>query len=153
GGKATTVAEGINGIDLVVSHSGSIYVTEPESGGAGPGRVWLIRPDGEKKVVDTGLRFANGIALSPDQTLPYVDESRPHWVTSYQVQPDGTLRFKQRYDWLHVPDDADDSGACGMRIDRDGRLYVATRMGIQVCDQAGRVNCILPTPNGRVTNL
>jgi sugar lactone lactonase YvrE len=40
-----------------------------------------------------------------------------------------------------------------MRCDRDGRLYVATQMGIQVCDQAGRVNCILPTPNGRVANL
>jgi sugar lactone lactonase YvrE len=26
-------------------------------------------------------------------------------------------------------------------------------MGIQVCDQAGRVNCIIPTPNGRVSNL
>ncbi len=36
---------------------------------------------------------------------------------------------------------------------RDGRLYVATRMGIQVCDQAGRVNAIIPTPNGRVSNL
>ena len=26
-------------------------------------------------------------------------------------------------------------------------------MGIQVCDQPGRVNCIIPTPNGRVANL
>lgn len=41
----------------------------------------------------------------------------------------------------------------GMRVDRDGRLYVATRMGIQICDQAGRVNCIVPTPNGRVSNI
>ena len=40
-----------------------------------------------------------------------------------------------------------------MRVDRDGRLYVATRVGIQVCDQAGRVNCIIPTPNGKVSNL
>jgi gluconolactonase len=33
------------------------------------------------------------------------------------------------------------SGADGMRVDRvDGRLYVATRMGIQFCDQPGRVN-------------
>ena len=38
-------------------------------------------------------------------------------------------------------------------VDRDGRLYVATRMGLQVCDQAGRVNCIIPTPNGRISNL
>ena len=52
-----------------------------------------------------------------------------------------------------MPDTADDSGADGMRVDRDGRLYVATRMGIQVCDQAGRVNCIIPTPNGQVANL
>ena len=40
-----------------------------------------------------------------------------------------------------------------MRCDRDGRLYVTTRMGLQVCDQAGRVECILPTPNGRISNL
>ena len=46
-----------------------------------------------------------------------------------------------------------DSGADGMKVDTAGRLYVATRMGIQVCDQAGRVNCIVPTPNGRVSNL
>jgi gluconolactonase len=26
-------------------------------------------------------------------------------------------------------------------------------MGIQVCDQAGRVQLILPTPNGRLSNL
>jgi gluconolactonase len=24
---------------------------------------------------------------------------------------------------------------------------------VQVCDQPGRVNCILPTPNGKVSNL
>jgi SMP-30/Gluconolactonase/LRE-like region len=70
-----------------------------------------------------------------------------------QVQPDGSLAHKQRYYHLHVPDDADDAGADGMRVDRDGRLYVATRMGIHVCDQAGRVNCIIPTPNGKISNL
>ena len=30
---------------------------------------------------------------------------------------------------------------------------MATRLGIQICDQAGRVNAIIPTPNGRITNL
>ena len=104
-------------------------------------------------MVDTGLKFSNGITLSPDQSLLYVADSRSHWVYSYQVQPDGSLAHKQRYYHLHVPDSADDSGADGLRTDLDGRLYVATRMGIQVCDQAGRVNCIIPTPNGRVSNL
>ena len=33
------------------------------------------------------------------------------------------------------------------------RLYFATRLGLQVCDQAGRVNVIIPTPNGKVSNV
>ncbi len=104
-------------------------------------------------MVDTGLRYSNGVTLSPDQTLLYIDDYRSHWVYSYQIQPDGTLAYKQRYYWLHVPDVPDDSQADGMRVDRDGRLYVATRLGVQVCDQAGRVNVIIPTPNGRISNL
>jgi sugar lactone lactonase YvrE/enterochelin esterase-like enzyme len=151
-GKAEVIADGIAGNDLVVRHDGGVYVTHP-GGGQNPSLVWYISPGGGKKVVDTGLKFANGVTLSPDQSLLYVNDTRSHWVYSYQVQPDGTLRNKQRYYHLHVPDTADDSGADGMRVDRDGRLYVATRMGVQVCDQAGRVNCIIPTPNGRVANL
>ncbi len=152
-GKQIKIADGFRGNDLVVRHDGRIYVTNPGWNGTDPSRVWLINSAGEKQVVDTGLKFSNGIALSPDQSLLYVADSRTHWVYSYQIQADGTLAAKQRYFHLHVPDAADDSGADGMRVDRDGRLYVATRMGIQVCDQAGRVNCIIPTPNGKVSNL
>ena len=83
----------------------------------------------------------------------YVADYRSHWVYSYVIQPDGTLGMKQRYYWLHVSDTSDWSNADGMRVDHDGRLYVATRMGVQVCDQAGRVQCIIPTPNGRVSNI
>jgi len=153
-GQSTVIADGFRGNDLVVRHDGSIYVTNPFGAKPNdPSKVWYISPKGDKKVVDTGLKFANGITVSPDQTLLYVADSRTHWVYSYQIQPDGSLAYKQRYYHLFQPDTADDSGADGMRVDRDGRLYVATRLGIQVCDQAGRVNCILPTPNGRVSNL
>jgi sugar lactone lactonase YvrE len=151
-GKPAVIAEGFNGNDLVVRHDGGIYVTNPGAGNE-PGRVWYVAPGGEKKVVDTGLRFPNGVTLSPDQSLLYVAESRSHWVYSFQIAEDGSLRHKQRYFHLHAPDTADDSAADGMRVDSDGRLYVSTRMGIQVCDQAGRVNCIIRTPNGRVANL
>jgi gluconolactonase len=151
-GKATVIAEEIRGNDLVVRHDGAIYVSQP--GGSGTlSRVWYISPRGEKRVVDSGLKYPNGITLSPDQSLLYVADYGSHWVYSFQIQPDGSLAHKQKYYHLHVPDNADDSGADGMRVDRDGRLYVATRMGIQVCDQAGRVNCIIPTPNGQVANL
>jgi sugar lactone lactonase YvrE/enterochelin esterase-like enzyme len=152
-GKSTVIADGFRGNDLVVRHDGSLFVTNPGWNKVDPSKIYYISPKGEKKVVDTGLIFSNGITVSPDQTLLYVADSRSHWVYSWQIQPDGSLAHKQKYFHLHSPDTADDSGADGLRTDRDGRLWVATRMGIQVCDQAGRVNCILPTPNGRVANF
>lgn len=152
-GDGFVIPVGFRGNDLVVAHNGNIYATQPGWNGTDPSKIWLTTPAGEKKVVDTGLKFSNGLTLSPDQSLLYVADSRTHWVYSYQIASDGTLGFKQRYYHLHVPDTADDSGADGLRVDRDGRLYVATRLGIQVCDQAGRVNAIIPTPNGKVSNL
>lgn len=151
-GQAKEIATDIRGNDLTVLTNGNIYVTEPSSDPKVPGNVWLIKPDGSKRIVDKGLKFPNGIAASADQSLLYVAESRSHWVWSYQIQPDGSLKHKQRYYWLHVPDTADDSGADGMEVDSAGRLYVTTRLGLQICDQAGRVNVILPTPNGRSSN-
>ncbi|MGE0609716.1 MAG: SMP-30/gluconolactonase/LRE family protein [Pirellulales bacterium] len=153
GQSKAVLADGFRGNDLVPLHNGGIYVTNPGWDGKEPSKVWHISAAGEKQVVDSGLKFSNGLTVSPDQSLLYVADSRSHWVYSYQIQPDGTLRHKQKYFHLHVRDADDDSGADGMRVDRDGRLYVATRMGLQVCDQAGRVNCIIPTPNGRLSNL
>ncbi len=153
-GHASVIADGIAGNDLVVAYNGNIYVTNPPGGAAHePSKVWLIRPDGAKEVVDTGLRYANGVALSPDQSLLYVDDYRSHWVYSYVVRPDGTLADKQRYCWLHEPDTEDQSFADGLKVSRSGNIFVATRLGIQVCDQAGRVGAIIPTPNGLITNL
>jgi len=152
-GQPQVIAEGFRGNDLVVNRHGGIYVTEPGWDGKSPSQIWYISPQGDKKVVDKGLKFSNGITLSPDQSLLYVADSRTHWVYSYQVQADGSLAHKQAYYHLHMPDSADDSGADGLRVDTEGRLWVATRLGLQVCDQAGRVHCIIPTPNGKVSNL
>jgi sugar lactone lactonase YvrE len=152
-GKASPIASGFRGNDLVVRADGTAWVTEPGWDGKSPSKIWLIPKGGEPKVVDTGLQFSNGITLSPDQSLLYVADSRTKWVYSYQIQPDGSLAHKQKYYWLHEPDTAEDAGPDGLEVDSAGRLYVATRMGIQVCDQAGRVNCIIPTPNRKVSNL
>ncbi|MGL4420730.1 MAG: SMP-30/gluconolactonase/LRE family protein [Gemmataceae bacterium] len=152
-GQATEIVQGIGGNDLTVLNNGNIYVTNPNANPNDRSRVWLVRPNGEKVAVDSGLGFANGITVSPDQTLLYVADSRSHWVYSYQIQPDGKLAHKQKYYWIHMPDNSDDSGADGLRCDTAGRLYVATKLGIQFCDQAGRVNGIIPTPNGKASNL
>ncbi|HEV8084280.1 MAG TPA: SMP-30/gluconolactonase/LRE family protein [Chitinophagaceae bacterium] len=150
--KETVVADSISGNDLVVANNGNIYITSPD-GTQKPSKIYLVRPGGEKLIVDEGIKFANGITLSPDQTQLYVTESATHWVWVYQIQPDGTLSFKQHYGWLHVPDNEDNAWPDGLRCDTAGRVYVTSRLGIQVLDQTGRVNVIIPIPSGQASNI
>jgi sugar lactone lactonase YvrE len=151
--KETVVADSISGNDLIVSNNGNIYVTSPD--GSKPGKLILVRPGGEKVVVDDGLKFPNGVALSTDQTQLYATESASHWVWSYSINTDGTLSNKQRYGWLHVPDTEENAWPDGLKCDTAGRIFVATRMGIQVLDQQGRVNAIIPAPpsNSQTSNV
>jgi len=67
-------------------------------------------------------------------------------VYAFQIQADGSLAFKQPFCYLHVPAEAMTSGADGMAVDALGNLYVATTLGVQFCDQAGRVNGIIAAP-------
>ena len=149
--KETVVADSIAGNDLVVAKNGNIYVTVPD-GTEKPSRLYLVRPNGEKTVVDEGLKFANGAALTPDQTQLYVTESATHWVWIYSINADGSLANKQRYGWLHVPDAGENAWPDGLKCDTAGRVYVASRLGIQILDQVGRVNAILPVPAGQASN-
>src|SRR5690349_6593111 len=150
--RETVIADSISGNDLVIANNGNIYVTSPD-GATKPGKLYLIRPNGEKVVVDEGLKFPNGVTLSPDQTQLYATESATHWVWVYKIQKDGTLGYKQRYGWLHSPDTEDNSWPDGIRCDTAGRMFVASRLGIQILDQLGRVEAILPIPpsNGQAS--
>ena len=143
--KETVIADSIAGNDLVVANNGNIYVTSPD-GTTKPSKLYLIRPNGEKLVVDEGLKFANGVTLSPDQTQLYATESASHWVWIYKIKADGTLAYKQHYGWLHEPDTEENAWSDGLRCDTAGRVYVTSRLGIQIMDQIGRVNAILPLP-------
>lgn len=151
-GKPTVIASDISGNDLLVMRNGNVYVTSPD-GSEKPSKLWLIRPGGEKIAVDSGLHFINGLCLTPDQTQLYVAESASHWIWLYSIRPDGTLANKQRYGWLHVPDNQETAWPDGLKCDRDGRLYVTSRLGIQVLDPIGRVNAIIPVPSGQSSNL
>jgi gluconolactonase len=150
----SVVAEETPGNDITISFNGNIYVTSPD-GRERPSKLYLIKPNGEKIILDEGLKFANGLCLSPDQTQLYVTESATHWVWVYQIQPDGILSHKQKYGWLHVRDVDENAWSDGLKCDRDGRIYVTSLSGIQVMDQLGRVNAIIPTPKtkGQVSNL
>lgn len=152
--EESVIADSIAGNDITITNTGNKYVTVPD--GTNPrGKVYLIRADGEKLIVDEGLRFPNGVALAPDQTQLYVTESATHWVWIYKIKNDGTLAYKQRFGWLHAPDSEDNAWPDGLKCDTAGRIFVATRLGIQVMDQLGRVEAIIPIPasKGQASNV
>jgi gluconolactonase len=152
--KPTVLADSLGGNDILMAKNGNIYLTQPD-GREKPSKIYLLKPNGERLVVDEGIKFANGLCLSPDQTQLYVTESTSHWVWVFQIQADGKLANKQRYGWLHVRDTDENAWSDGLKCDRDGRIYVTSLTGIQVLDQLGRVNAILPVPKtkGQVSNL
>ena len=147
-GKEEVIVDNSPCNDLVV-YSGGIYYTDP-----GNKKIFHVSFDGVKKEVDSGLGFANGLILSADQSLLLVADSNAIHSYSYQIQPDGSLSHKQEYGYLHIPHGASRSSADGMTMDDQGRLYVATAMGIQILDQLGRVNQILNKPqNAFLSNV
>jgi sugar lactone lactonase YvrE/enterochelin esterase-like enzyme len=134
------VVDGIKGNDLVLLHNGTGYCTDPDNK-----KIFYFTIKGGKKEVDSGIEFPNGVMTSPDQTLLTVANTRGRFCYSFQIQPDGTLGAKQEYGWLHVTDHVQ-TGADGMAVDTEGRMYVTTALGVQVMDQLGRVNLILNKP-------
>ena len=152
-GDAAVVAEGIGGIGLTVTHAGNIYVTEPNDSSPYSGKVWLIRPHGEKIAVAEGLNGPSGISLSPDGLWLCAAESSGHHGYSYRVQPSGELQLGEPYYWFHVPDTANDSGVTQVCMDRNGYAYAATRMGVQIFDRNGRVRAILPITGHQLAGI
>ena len=67
--------------------------------------------------------------------------------TPIAIQADGTPVDKQPYIYVHhMPGAPHDSGAAGMTVDTEGRIYMATTLGIQVFDQLGKCHGILRLP-------
>ncbi len=140
-GKASVLASGVECNDLAVTRRGDIYFTDE------PGkRVYFLPRDGRPRVVDEGIGSPNGVVLSADQSLLFVSDTHGQRAFSFQIQPDGSLGRREPFFFLHVEDGSFRSDADGMTVDVEGRLYVATALGVQVLDQMGRVIAILPGP-------
>jgi len=140
-GRWEMAAEDIACNDLVVRPDGRMYVTEPDEH-----RVWLVTPHKRWMLVDTSIERPNGVVLTPDQSQLIVADTKGRTAFIFRIEPDGKLSHRQPYFNYHLPDPMRKSGADGMTVDEKGRLYVTTAAGLQVFDQAGRVNAIIPKP-------
>jgi gluconolactonase len=145
-GKETVFASGVTANGLTLDHQGAMYLTDAKDG-----KIYFFGKTGRKVLADAGQPNATGLALTPDQTLLQVG-SPGKLLTCYQIQPGGVLGAKQEFFDIHIPYGMPTSGADGMTSDTLGWLYVATQSGIQVLDQAGRVNGIIANPDRRAAS-
>ncbi len=149
-GKNEVVASGMkNAVHLEVTPEKDIYMTrvydDRES------TLWQIKSGGGKHRIHR-LRFGGSyFAIYPNHHLLMQTEQHSEWIYSYVINNEGSLMDGQRFYWLHNTDNYSFEENGGMTFDENGNLYVATKMGIQVCDQNGRVRAILTLPSGPVT--
>jgi sugar lactone lactonase YvrE/enterochelin esterase-like enzyme len=145
-GSESVVVEGVNAHDLAVSARREVYFTDP----AGR-RVWHVDPHGKKHVVHEGIESPNGIRFSPDQSFLTVTDTAGRSIWSFMVASDGSVQHGVPFYRLEIPDEVDSgtlrSGAAGLAVDTEGFLYVATKLGIQICDPAGKTVGILRKPD------
>lgn len=161
-GRVTPLATQFNGQplrapnDLIADSKGGIYFTDPAPRPAPdvapkePGNVYYLRANADILLLDAQIQRPNGITLSLDEKILYVDNTEGEFVYAFDVQPDGRVANKREFVKLQEPEKGSlglRSRADGMALDSMGRLYVATAAGIQVIDSRGRHLGIIRVPS------
>jgi gluconolactonase len=142
--------------DLIVDAKGGIYFTDPHNRPIVPGRKHQIYylPPGELKaiVVDESMTRPNGLTLTLDGKRLIVADTVGVELPVFDVGPDGRLSNKRPYARLLDIKEGADSGADGMAIDSQGRIFVTSATGVQVFDPAGQYVGTIQVPR-KPTNV
>jgi len=140
------IATDVTPNDLVVSKGGWIYFTDTAAG-----QVIMCPTQTQKmprpRVAAGGINKPNGIGLSPDGKFLLVSESGGTNAWSFMLNQDGTLWGGERYMELRAPVNRPDSGGDGMTVDREGRAFITSYVGIQMFDSTGRLGGVIAKPS------
>jgi gluconolactonase len=101
--------------DIAIDNKDRIYASDPNWKG-GTGRIWRIDTDGKVTLLDS-MGTVNGIEVTPDNKILYVNEQRKIWA--YDLSSTGDISNKRLL--IEFPD----FGMDGMRCDAKGNLYQA----------------------------
>jgi gluconolactonase len=137
--------------DLIADKKGGVYFADPANvpNPPSPPAVYYISPDGGKvfKVAD-GIEFPNGVSLSPDEKILYVNNTQGEYVLAFDIQKDGTLRNRRnfaKYEDLTITAGKVNGGGDGFTIDTRGRVYAAAGGSVQVFSPQGALLGKIPT--------
>ena len=101
---------------------------------------------GQKRQVDQLPIAVSGIVPTADHTFLNVGGDQSVFTWQFRIGENRALDSRQRFGYLHLPDGELATGLSSMAVDDQGRVYVTSKLGIQVMDQLGRVNVILNGP-------
>ncbi|YCM42094.1 SMP-30/gluconolactonase/LRE family protein [Verrucomicrobiaceae bacterium 227] len=162
-GNFETIVKNAGANDIVVSHSGNIYYTSPKNN-----HIKLINTGIDVSLQD-GLRVkglknkpvsqtypfqgSNGIGLSTDQTQLIVCHFDGPFAHSFSIGSGGVPSNQQPYFYAQRPTTDGRCALDGQCVATDGHLLIGTEAGLQIFDQPGRVQLVLPRPafeDGRI---
>lgn len=143
--------------DLVLAKNGGIYFTDsgtrptkenPNPPVSKPG-LFYITPTGSLTRLANDIERPNGVQLSPDEKVLYVANTQGEHVLAYDIAADGSIQNKRNFAKLEGWKNTENgwsSGADGLAVDAEGRLYVASNAGIEVFSSKGEALGVIPVP-------
>lgn len=107
--------------DICINQKQQIFASDP-NWKEGTGRIWRIEEDGKPVLLKENMGTTNGICLSPNQKILYVNESLQRKVWAFDVDAKGDITNQRLFTEFA------DFGLDGMKCDIEGNLYI-TRYG------------------------
>ena len=141
--------------DIVCHSSGRIYFTDPpygidpDPGEQGCNGVYCADTDGTVKRLFDDFGRPNGIALSPDESLLYTNDTVNRNIRVCDVNADGSVSNDRVFVDMNVEAEGNPDG---MKVDVDGNIYCTGGGGVWVIDAQGNHLGTIPVPH-QPTNL
>jgi gluconolactonase len=128
--------------DVLVGPDGTIYFTDPtldlpkgEKQEIPFQGVYRLGPAGQVQLLTKELSQPNGLAFSPDGKKFYVDDSEQRNIRVYDFGTDGSLKNGRIFG--EEPGGKGDGVPDGIKVDKQGNLYVTGPGGIWIWDSEG----------------
>lgn len=107
--------------DICINKKDQLFASDP-NWKESTGKIWRIDKGGKAVLLSDQMGTTNGITLSPDEKILYVNESVQRKIWAFDVNEKGDISNKRLF--AEFPD----FGFDGMKCDAEGNLYV-TRYG------------------------